>query len=212
MNRTQQIMSGILVFLFVLTIGFYLFVPRHRSTTKKFDTYMIEENFDQVKKVLVRTDALETLVSAQHGEVVHQEWDSLSFSSNRILTTKWNVDGKGEFTVKATDPHMGEVLLRFRQEVRVDEDWLKIDVFLAEPVGALREYRTVTHLSRDGERTKVHTVVSLIYERKLPRNYINYMDEIVEQSAQTTLDKSREAMRDLIAKYGDKRFIFRLKE
>jgi hypothetical protein len=194
--------------MFIAMAGFYFLAQRHTSSSAQEHTYMIEEKFEKVRKVMMKKDSLEYLASYQHGQLLDQEWDDLYISSDRLLTTKWNVDGQGWFVVRVHDEHAGELILRFNQTAHIDKDWLESTNELAETVGPLKEYKIEVRMDADGDRTKVWSRVSLTYERRLPESYKEYMDTTVEESVIRGLQKSKEAIQSLVAKYTDKRFVF----
>jgi len=210
MNRTQLVLGSLIVVMFAAMAGFYFLVPRHCSQGAAEDIYYIDEDFDRVRRILVRTNSLEEIVSNQHGEVLHQSWHNLNVSADR-LRGPWDINGHGEFIVRTNDPDAGPLILRFRQVIHIGENSLVSESSLVEPVGNLKEYRTHMTMVRDGEKTKVTNQITLKYERRLPTSYIEYMDQKVDESASSSLEKNRESMLSLVRRYADKKLILPIK-
>lgn len=210
MTKIQMFLVSLIVFISVAMLGFYFFVPRHCSQGDQIDVYYIDEDFDRVKKILMRTNALDKIVSSQQGEVLYQKWNNLDVSSERLLGP-WDINGQGELIVKTKDPDAGTLILKFKQTVHIDKDSLVSKSWISERVGSLKEYNTEMVMIREGERTKVTNRIYMKYERRLPTSYIDYMDRKVAESVAESLQKHREAVVKLIASYSDKRIILPLK-
>lgn len=210
MNKTQFILGTMIVIIFLLgCLGLYIFRD-HASQGNREGTFFIDVEFDKVRKVMVRNNCLEEIVSYQHGEVLDQEWEDLDLSMRRL--TKWDIDGVGRLIVKTEDPEAGTLVLPFKQKVAVREDYIDSTTVLMEPVGYLADYRTAVKMSRDGDRTKVELTVSLEYGRKLPANYVEYMDTKVQESADIGWLKAKEAFIAVVNKYKDRRFTLPLRD
>lgn len=190
--------------------GFKTFLPEHESISQKSVTYTLDHDFEKVKKILVRTDSLEEVVAHQHGKVLSRQWNNLNISSQQLLKN-WEVDGTAQFSVEADHPDTGKIVLDFHQKVFVGSTRISVVATMIKPVGFLETYRTTLEFEPDGLRTKVISTVSLSYKRRLPRRYIPYMDGQVSAAADRGLTRGEEAIRQLIDKYKDKRFIFPVK-
>ena len=210
MNRTRAILLAVIILLSV-PIAAYLLTPRHQSVGTKNDAYYIEAEFERVRKIMVRTNSFEKIVSSQHGKVLHQEWSDLSFQSEKLFSN-WNIDGLGIFVVQTSDPYEGSLILRFNQEVSVEKESLVSTARLAEPVGHLKGYTTHISMTPEGGRTRVDSSVSLRYERKVPRRYQEFMDSKVQQAAEENWQRGRDAVIGLVEQYRDARFIVPLKD
>lgn len=210
MTTTRVVLGSLIALMFMAMLGFYYLVPRHASQSARENIYHIDQSYDRVRKILTRTNSLEEIVAHQHGEVIHQDWGNLNISADR-LRGPWNVNGVGEFIVKSEDPEAGTLILHFRQKVYIGPDYMTSEASLVSPVGNLKEYNTFMRMERDGDRTVVRNRISLKYERRLPKGYIEYMDKKVGEAAERGLDKGREAMLNLCSKYANKKFIIPIK-
>ena len=210
MSRTQIFLIILIVMTFLLGTASIFFFRQHDSSGKQRDTFYIDTNFDVVRKIMVRNDCLEEIVSYQHGEVLDQKWEDLDITM--VTLRKWDIDGVGRLVVKAEDPEAGALILPFEQTVHVRHDNIKSHTYLIDPVKYLKDYQTKVEMSRDGDRTKVVLEVSLKYGRKLPASYVEYMDTKVQESADKGCAKAKEALIAVVAKYRDRKFTIPLRD
>lgn len=182
------------------------FVKTHSSEASNSVSYVIDAEFEQVKKIMVRTDALEAIISHEQGSLVDRKYNDVVLSSGSIRQG-FDIDAKSEFVVAKQDPDVGRLLLRFDQNVHLSKDGIMANTVLAEPVGYIKEVRTTMSMKPQGNQTSVTTAIYLRYERKVPKGMIEEVDRRVIEAAQRTLNNNKEAVLELVQKYGDKRFI-----
>jgi hypothetical protein len=210
MNRTQILLVVLIAITFLIGTAALFFLQHHDSFGNQKGTFYIDTDFDKVRKIMVRNDCLEEIVSYQHGEVLDQDWEDLDVSM--VTLRQWDIDGIGRLIVKTEDPEAGTLILPFEQKVRVRKDSIKSHTYLTEQVKYLKDYQTKVEMSRDGDRTKVVLEVSLEYGRKLPASYVEYMDTKVQESADQGWLKAKEAFQAVVAKYRDRRFTIPLRD
>jgi hypothetical protein len=211
LSRLLTVFLGlVIVLIFAGMVWFYRCVPYHESIAQKDNTYYLDESFDRVKKILVKTDSLEEIVAHQHGQLVSRNWSNLHASSERLLKG-WEINGSGEFVVRTTHPETGSMLLHFRQKVVIGST-INVISDLQEPVEYLKAYRTTLAMEPAGERTKVVSTVSLMYGRRLPLSYIAYMDKQVDQAGEQSIVRNEEAIRNLVQKYKGRNFIIPIRK
>jgi hypothetical protein len=186
------------------------YLPKHESRSHREATYFIDVEYEKVKKILVRTDSMPEIVEYQHGELLFREWKSLSLSSDKLFQG-WQVEGSGEFVVRTNDPETGTLELRFRQKILISESGARIEADLVQPVGSLIDYRTVMDLRPSNGGTEVSNSITIVYARRLPSTYVEYMDSKVAEATKQGLQRSEQAMRNLVNKYKDKKFIIPIK-
>ena len=206
MSKTRIVLSVGIVLMFVAMFSFYFLVPRHASYSQRTGSYQIDQSFDRVRKIMIRGDCLREMVEYQHGELISHDWSNLTISAERLIQG-WDVDGTGFFTVRVNDPDAGQMILDFRQDIHIDQSWMESRTTLVRPVGHLKEYTIVMRMEGRGSVTEVVNTVSLVYERKLPLSHVEYMNQKVDDSAQTSLIKGQEAMLKIVDRYKGKRFI-----
>jgi len=176
------------------------------TTTEKVavDEYEIDLNFDKARKIIVRCNALQSIVSQQYGEVVTQDWSKLDLQGIR----DWDLEGEGQFVVRFESPYIPE-LLHFSQDVHITKDRIQSKSGLIEPHGYLKDYVTETEWWRVGEKTAGRTQVKIVYERRIPANYKSYVEEEVVKAADKSLKGSHDAIVSLIEQNRNRRFIGR---
>ena len=199
-----------LAVVFLLGAAGIVLLPRHESQGHRGGEFYVEVPFKKVRRVMVRGNCLEEIVAYQHGEVLSQKWEDLDLSMRRL--TKWDVDGVGHLIVRVENPEMGTLVLPFRQEVAVREDHIDSKTKLIEPVGYLADYETNVQMVAEGNRTKIILSVSLEYGRRLPKNYVGYMDTKVQTAAEDGWERAKEALTAVIAKHKDRRFVLPLRD
>ena len=73
-----------------LAIGFFLIYTPYETTSSKSHTFYINEDFDTVRRVLVRAPSLEKMVELGNGTLVEKKQEHISLGINRILDpTGW---------------------------------------------------------------------------------------------------------------------------
>lgn len=210
MTRAQGILGVVIVGMFIAMLSFHVFIIKHASVGRHSSTYQIDMEYEQVKKILTRTDALQEIVSSQHGKLVDRKWDSLNLSTDRILKG-FDVNGEGHFTVVSEHPHVGRMTLHFRQRVAITKTSLRSETWLTHPCGHIKEISTYTEMVPDGTQTRVKNDVHLRYERRIPKNYVAYMDQQVSEACVRMTQNSQKVITDLVERYRGKRIILPIK-
>ncbi len=183
----------------------YSLIPVHRSVGSKTGSYYIDADFERVRKIMVRTNSLEKIVSQQHGQVLDQKWSDLSLHAQNLRS--WNIDGRGAFVVKTIDPVEGELILYFTHEVAIRKDSLSSAASLVQPVSHLQSFVTTIRMTPEDNRTRVDSSVSLRYDRKVPSQYRRYMDAKVQEAAERNWLKGQEATIALVDQYRNSNII-----
>jgi hypothetical protein len=211
MTPFRWTLLGVIVLLAVVGAAAYFNIVKHASRASKSNTYTIDLKFERVKKILSKTDTLEAIVEAQHGKLIDRKWHSLNISSEK-LRSGWEVNGTAEFVVLTNHPETGQLRLRFAQRINITKTSLRSETVLMEPCGHIKGIATVLEMVPNGEQqTKVSVQSQIVYERKLPKQYVGYMDQRVNEAADKMLVKNQEVLTSHIEKYRDKKFIIPLK-
>lgn len=197
--------TWLLVLMSIMLIS--LLIPHHKSCSQCSNVYQIDEPFDKVRKVMMRKDSLRKMVEYSHGELISENWQSLTINPEKILRD-WNVDGVAYFTIRMENKDTGSMILNFRLDVHIDQDWMESKVTLLESAGCLKEYTMYTHMLGNGDVTKVTNEVSIVYERFLPISHVQYVDKRVDGAACNSLFTSQEATIEIVKKHNRRRFLF----
>lgn len=200
--------TGLICLLFVIpcvVVG-YLILPQQCVRGYDVDNYTISEPFDRVRKIMVRNDALRYIVEHQNAVVVNQKWQSLDFGT---VLSGWQVTGSGEFSILTDDPEIGSSQLNFKQQVRITQKEFRCDTWLVSPVGNLKQMTTRLEMQGDAKLTRVKTTSEIVYQRRIPKRYVQVMSERVQRAVRRQLDSSRTAVLSLVGKYSGERRVKR---
>ena len=207
MTRLQMFLGVVIVLMTVVMILAWMFIETHTSRASKSSSYVLDVKFEDFKKVMIRRNSLEEVISYQHGQLISQQWDNITLSSDKLLHG-WEVDANGYFIVNMDMGQMGKMNLRLKQEVHLDKTKLHTVTTLMEPVGGLQQFTSTMLIEPQGEQTKVSETVTIVFKHKIPKNFGPTMDQLVDQGAAEALTKSREAILHLMSKYGNtKKFV-----
>ena len=205
MTRTQGILGTLILGMFLIMLGFHLYVVNHSSEGRTSNTYLLNVEFAQVKRVMTRKESLEEIVKSQHGRVVSRNWNKINLSSERLLKN-WVVDAEGEFVVLTENPEVGQLTLHFRQKAVITKDSINSTTQLGYTCGHIKDIVLKTEMRPEGEQTRVTTDTYLRYERRLPKNWIPYMDSKVQEATVIMTGKSRQSITDLVECNKNKKF------
>jgi hypothetical protein len=202
MKRLLIILACFLLVAALGVLAYPVIFPVVTAEKVATDEYAIDLNFDKVRKIIVRCNALQSIVAQQYGEVVSQDWSKLDFQG----LIDWDLEGEGQFVVRFDNPNIPE-LLHFTQTVHITKDRIESRSGLIEPHGYLKDFVTETVWWNAGGKTSARSQVKIVYERRIPVNYKSYMEEEVAKAAEKSLKGSHDAIVALIEKNRNRRFI-----
>lgn len=198
-------------------------------------SFVIEENFTKVRKIMVRTDAAKEIVTMGGGsEFVEQNWDDLSAEPGvdgevgegalgrallkNVLSSNpdWQLKLQGTLKVRTLDPYIskgddGKNVVTLQQDVEIVPDHLQSDTKLIEGSGRLLGYAMTTRLEREDDHTRVTLKLTQEINTDAPWFAHSIADRRVRASAERTLANQEDAMRNLIEDNHDKNWLFPLK-
>lgn len=184
------------------------------STTQTVErSFVIEEDFTKVRKILVRTDATKQIVSMTgDSEFLDQQWSTVGagLEGERLLNLKWQLGLEGTLEVRTKDPYVGEQEITLRQTVHIDPDQVLSDVKLSRPSERLLEYAMVTHFQRrpDG-KTAVRQQLTQEILTDAPWFAHAIADRRVHASAEQALENQETAIRRIVAENREQRWLLR---
>jgi hypothetical protein len=174
------------------------------STQTVRRSFMIDEDFTAVRKILVRNDSAKQIVVMGGGsDFISQDWTAVGgeVESLKLLDPNWRLELHGTLRVRTKDPYIGEHPIALAQHVEIEPDFLDSTVHLSEPAPRLKRYDMQTRFHRD-ERTG-KTLVDLELTQQIltdaPWFAHGIADRRVRESAETTLANQESAIRKLIA-------------
>jgi hypothetical protein len=166
--------------------------------------FVIREDFTKVRKILVRKNAAQQLVTMGGGsEFLAQKWSSgdASLESLVPLDPQWRLDLHGVLEVRTKDAYVGEQEIALVQDVSIEPDFLHSEVKLNKPAERLRDYRMTTHFERDATTGNARVTLGLAQRILTDAPWFAHgiADRRVRASVDKTLANQEAAIRQLIA-------------
>lgn len=190
------------------------FFPVYISSQEIEDTFFIDMPYDQVRKILVRTDALDEIIRRQHGRIVYRKWNNLNFSVKKLfdpyVNSKWKINGSGEIVIKSKNENLHNHILRFIYLVQIDANQMVIDSTLDGDYDDLMNYGTYMRFEKWGEKTKVYIYIHIRYAKRVPQGYEHCVDEGVHHDIESSLHNIKHALLDICSRYRNQRMIIPL--
>ena len=172
-----------------------------QAATREF---VIKEDFTSVRKILVRKNAAQQLVTMGGGsEFIAQKWSGgdMSVDSRQLLDPQWRLQLHGVLEVRTKDDYVGQQEIALEQDVNIEQDFLHSEVKLNKPAQRLRDYRMTTHFARDaaagGSRVRLELAERILTDA--PWFAHGIADRRVKASVEKTLANQEAAIRKLIA-------------
>jgi hypothetical protein len=171
-------------------------------------SFLVEEDFTKVRKILVRTEAAKQIITmGGSSEYIDQQWTAIGgeLDPGRLLqmmiAPEWRIELHGALKVRTLDDYVGRLEIELEQDVEIEPDFLHSEVTLEKPKGRLEGYHMVTRFSRD-ESTGMSRIDLTLTQRILTRApwfAHRVADRRVFESADRTLTRQETAIRKLIA-------------
>ncbi|MEM8944098.1 MAG: hypothetical protein AAGD11_02865 [Planctomycetota bacterium] len=199
--------------------------PTKQSVERSF---VIEQDFTKVRKIMVRTNAAKEIVTMGGGsEFVEQQWDDVSAEpgvkskigegaiaeallKNVLGEPTWELKLDGTLKVRTLDEYIGQHVVTLEQAVEINADQIQSDTQLIEGAGRLLDYVMMTRLEREEDHTLVTLTLTQEINTDAPWFAHGIADRRVRASADKTLENQEVAMRRLIEDNQDKDWLFPL--
>ena len=231
MRSSRKKLAGCLVAsLVVLFVASIFVLPREYPTQQSATlSFVIEEDFTKVRKIMVRTDAAKEIVTMGGGsEFVEQRWQDGSAKPGGkdfgeallrgVLSGNpdWQLELHGTLKVRTLDPYInkngvGQNVVTLQQDVEIVPDSIQSDTKLIEGSERLLGYAMTTRLEREEEHTRVTLKLTQEIKTDAPWFAHGIADRRVLASVEKTLANQEIAMRKLIADNRDKNWLLPLR-
>ncbi len=222
LSRGTKIGLGLLLLVIVAAVGAGLIWRGEYATQQSAErSFVIEEDFTKVRKIMVRTNAAKEIVTmGGDSEFVEQSWDDGSIETgtdkigegailrNLFGNADWELRLEGKLKVRTLDDYVGKQVVTLEQDVEILPDHLQSETKLIEASGRLLDYAMTTRLEREEDRTRVTLKLSQEINTDAPWFAHGIADRRVRASVERTLANQEEAMRQLIADNRDKDWLF----
>jgi hypothetical protein len=193
---------------FACLAGYFLLYPHHTAEIAVERSFVLENNFDDTRKILVRTDASKRLIEAFGAEILEEKWNNVTFGVERFRPIKWDIILDGRLKVKIRQDYINEILL-LNQKSQVEPDQVTSKLSLIEEAGLIQGYENHIKFYRCDEGTKVQIRMFIKIGRRIP-NWPPLKSRIqatLEEEAHKTLENSEEAIRKLIKERSGKKLL-----
>jgi hypothetical protein len=192
----------------VVCVGYFLFYPYHSAQIAVEHSFVIDNDFDDTRKILVRTDAAKRLIEAFGVEVLEEKWDNVTFGVDKFRPIEWDINLHGRLKVRVKEEYFDEILL-LQQDSHVERDLVVSKISLIEDAGLIKGYQNHIKFCRDGDKTKVCIRLYTKVGRRIPN--LPYLREKIqnelEKASEETLKESEEAIRKLIKERSGKKLL-----
>lgn len=174
-------------------------------------SFVIDEDFTKVRKILVRTDATKRIVTMTGDcQFVDQHWSAVGggLDNFELRDLKWKLEFHGTLVLRTHDPYIGEHEIELNQEVKIDPDQVYSDVELDRPTERLRQYEMTTWFTRNADGT---TLVRQRLKQEIVTDapwFAHFIaDRRVYQSAEQALVNQEQSILQIVAENRDKRWL-----
>jgi hypothetical protein len=194
-----------------LVVAGFVFQGPYPSVQTVERSFVIDDDFSKVRKILVRTDATKQIVTMTGDcEFVDQHWDAVGggLDNLELRDLKWKLELHGTLVLRTRDPYIGEHEIELSQEVKIDPDQVISDVDLDHPTERLKQYEMTTWFSRNPNgKTLVRQRLKQEIVTDAPWFAHFIADRRVYQSAERALENQEQAILRIIAENRDKRWL-----
>ena len=191
-------------------------------------SFVIEEDFTKVRKIMVRTNAAKEIVTmGGDSEFVEQTWNDLdadpgiegevgdgaiakALLKNVLGDPTWQLRLEGDLKVRTLDEYVGKQVVKLKQKVEILPDHIQSDTKLVRGAGRLLSYAMMTRLEREEDYTRVTLRLTQQINTDAPWFAHGIADRRVRASVERTLANQEQAMRQLIDDNRDQEWLFPL--
>lgn len=207
---------GLFALSWLLTAGY-----NSRQTVER--TFVIDQDFTKVRKIMVRTNAAKEIITmGGTSEFVEQKWSggSIEAEGNNIgeallksvfsPNPGWELKLEGDLKVRTLDEYVGREVVTLQQNVEITPDLINSATKLVEGSPRLLDYEMTTRLEREENHTRITLRLTQEIKTHAPWFAHRIADERVAASAMNALMRQEAAMIKLIDENKDKEWLFPL--
>lgn len=205
-RTTRWALAVIAAIVLVAVGGGLIFRGEYATSQTALRTFTIDENYTDVRKILVRNDSAKEIVTMGGGsEFIEQYWSAVGLESGKLVEQlvdpDWRLELHGTLRVRTKDPYVGEHPVALEQGVVIEVDFLNSNVTLKEPTDRLKQYHMVTRFERNKSAGSTQVKLELTQEILTDAPWFAHgiADRRVKASAEQTLANQEAAIRKLIA-------------
>lgn len=225
MFRSRLLWIGLPLLVLVVALAAGL-IWRGEYTTEQMAnrSFVIDDDFTKVRKIMVRTDAAKEIVTMGGGsEFVEQTWEGGSADATgedfgkKVLQNvfsndpDWELKLYGILKVRTLDEYVGQHVVTLEQDVEITPDSIQSDTKLKRGSERLLGYAMTTRLERDSDQTRVNLKLTQRIKTDAPWFAHAIARRRVRASIERTLANQEVAMQRLIEENSDQQWLFPLR-
>jgi hypothetical protein len=205
-------MKKVLIFIGIVLLSCVAFVlcsPRQHINTCSENTFVIDKDFSEVRKILIRTDMVKRISETMGSEIVEEKWDSITVSLHKLLRPQEGTyELRGQLEIDTKSPYVHNNIFVNQVSV-VTPDSVVTNIRLIKPEGVISDLKNETTFIRHGDKTLVKMKMHLKISPRMPKIPIleSYIKERVKTKRDERLQDAEETVRKTINQYNGK-FIF----
>ena len=222
--KSKLWMSCLLALIFAFVASIVLLPNEYPTEQTAHRSFVIDEDFTKVRKIMVRTDAAKEIITMGGGsEFVEQTWEGGSAQAagddvgqallKNVLSSNpdWALKLHGTLKVRTLDDYVGREVVELEQNVEIVPDFLHSETKLKRGSDRLLGYAMTTRLEREEGHTRVNLTLTQEIKTHAPWFAHGIADRRVYESADRTVANQEQAMRKLIEDNRDQNWLFPLR-
>ncbi len=171
--------------------------------------FTINEPMERVRKILVRTNAIKTIVAMADAELKDQQWLNLTLENNaRLLDRDWELKGEGQLVVVSNNTWLGRPELTMDQRINVKPERLESQNTLNQLATPIQGYDSILLLTPEanGDAHFATTLKIVIVTRTswLARGLVQSR---IQTAAKEALITQENALRSIVREHEGKLLI-----
>ena len=163
--------------------------------------FTIDERMPRVRKILVRTNAVKSIVAMADAKLLDQKWLDMKFDlGGKLLDRNWNVDGSGQLDVVVFNSYLGDVDLTIDQDVDIRPDRMETISKLAKSSDAITAYDSKILLTPDDDgKATFQTSLNLEISTKANIFTRYFVSNGIKAAADRALKAQEKAIRKIVS-------------
>lgn len=208
--KTTKILLILAILIIAGVIYSFLQFP-HKISVCATDVFYMQEDFDTVRKTIVRTESMSKLTELTGGQIISQKWDTASLRTDRLaFNSNWVIDAGGVLKIRANT--FGDKIIDLRQSAHITPNYAIMKASMLYPVNELKRYHTLIYVRRWGDRTRVDIKIVADIEYKSPpiKNLHSKIDADITSEINKEAKDTSEAFKKVIKVYKGKGYNFKI--
>jgi len=207
MSRFAAVTVIVVIAVLLIAATLVLFVPGKsiEVTASASDSFVIGTKMERVRKILVRTNSVKTIVAMANAVLTDQEWLNLKLENEgSLLDRNWNLSGQGKLTVLSDDPWLGKQELTLDQKIEVQPERLESTNTLGEPSNSIRAYTSNLVLTPDSNgNAEFQSRLDLTIQTRANWFIRKTAEARIREAPAKALQNMEQAIRDIVASHDD---------